>query len=168
MRTCSACAGDYEDPDRTAGEEFDELPTGADEYEWQDEEECDELDGFDVDFDELKKNVRNHDEKESQEGSTTETAEEATRCVVRRDAFGGRVRVVVDAGGAIAREALRGSKHLRAVAPFAETAIRRVRGGEASAGSGGGFVRRGTRAGLGIPAESRGEARCCFRDGAQK
>ncbi len=25
MRACSACAGDYEDPDRTAGEEFEEL-----------------------------------------------------------------------------------------------------------------------------------------------
>jgi len=53
MRACSACAGDYEDPDRTAGEEFEELLTGAEEYEWQgDEEECDGLDGFDVDFDE--------------------------------------------------------------------------------------------------------------------
>ena len=25
MRACSACAGDYEDPDRTAGEEFENL-----------------------------------------------------------------------------------------------------------------------------------------------
>ena len=25
MRACSACAGDYEDPDWTAGEEFEEL-----------------------------------------------------------------------------------------------------------------------------------------------
>jgi hypothetical protein len=53
MRACSACAGDYEDPDRTAGEEFGDLLAGADEYEWQgDEEECDDLDGFDVEFDE--------------------------------------------------------------------------------------------------------------------
>jgi hypothetical protein len=25
VQACSACAGDYEDPDRTAGEEFEEL-----------------------------------------------------------------------------------------------------------------------------------------------
>ncbi len=25
LQACSACAGDYEDPDRTAGEEFEEL-----------------------------------------------------------------------------------------------------------------------------------------------
>jgi len=25
LRACSACAGDYEDPDRTAGEEFEEM-----------------------------------------------------------------------------------------------------------------------------------------------
>jgi len=53
VRACSACAGDYEDPDRTAGEEFEDLLAGGDEYEWQgDEEERDGLDGFDVDFDE--------------------------------------------------------------------------------------------------------------------
>ena len=53
MRACSACAGDYEDPDRTAGEDFDHLLAGDGEYEWQgDAEECDGLDGFDDDFDE--------------------------------------------------------------------------------------------------------------------
>ena len=30
VRACSACAGDYEDPDRTAGEEFEDL---LEEYE---------------------------------------------------------------------------------------------------------------------------------------
>jgi hypothetical protein len=53
MRACSACAGDYEDPDRTAGEEFDDLLAGAEEYEWQgDEEEREGLDGADNEFDE--------------------------------------------------------------------------------------------------------------------
>ena len=28
LRACSACAGDYEDPDRTAGEEFEEMLAG--------------------------------------------------------------------------------------------------------------------------------------------
>jgi hypothetical protein len=51
MRACSACAGDYEDPDRTAGEEFEDLLAGEDEYEWR-EEESDHVDGFDVDSDE--------------------------------------------------------------------------------------------------------------------
>ena len=31
MRACSACAGDYEDPDRTAVEEFEDLLGGDDE-----------------------------------------------------------------------------------------------------------------------------------------
>jgi len=35
MQACSACAGDYEDPDRTAGEEIEDLLDGDDEYEWQ-------------------------------------------------------------------------------------------------------------------------------------
>ena len=35
MRACSACAGDYEDPDRTAGEEFEAMLAGED----RDEEE---------------------------------------------------------------------------------------------------------------------------------
>lgn len=49
MQACSACAGDYEDPDRTVGEEFEDLLGGDHEYEWQgDEEECDVLDGLDV------------------------------------------------------------------------------------------------------------------------
>jgi hypothetical protein len=49
MQACSACAGDYEDPDRTAGEEFEELLAGGDEYEWWgDEEESDRGGGFDV------------------------------------------------------------------------------------------------------------------------
>jgi hypothetical protein len=53
MQACSACAGDYEDPDRTAGEEFEDLLGGDDEYEWQGyEEECDGLDGIDVGFEE--------------------------------------------------------------------------------------------------------------------
>jgi hypothetical protein len=72
-----------------------------------------------------------------------------------------------DAGGAVTGDALRGSNHLRAVAPFAETAIRRVRGEEAPAGSRGGFVRRGARAGVGIPAESRGAGGCDLSDGAE-
>jgi hypothetical protein len=52
MQACSACAGDYEDPDRTAGEELEDLLAGDEEYELQgDEEECDGLDGFDgLDF----------------------------------------------------------------------------------------------------------------------
>jgi hypothetical protein len=46
MQACSACAGDYEDPDRTAGEEFEDLLAGDDEWEWQgDEEERDGADG---------------------------------------------------------------------------------------------------------------------------
>jgi hypothetical protein len=49
MQACSACAGDYEDPDRTAGEEFEDLLGGDDEYEWQgDEEESDGVDGSDI------------------------------------------------------------------------------------------------------------------------
>lgn len=53
MQACSACAGDYEDPDRTAGEEFEDLLAGDDEYEWQgDGEEREGLDGADVEFDE--------------------------------------------------------------------------------------------------------------------
>jgi hypothetical protein len=49
MQACSACAGGYEDPDRTAGEEFEELLAGGDEYEWWgDEEESDRGGGFDV------------------------------------------------------------------------------------------------------------------------
>lgn len=53
MRACSACAGDYEDPDRTAGEEFEDLLARDDEYEWQDDEdECDGLDGLDINSDE--------------------------------------------------------------------------------------------------------------------
>lgn len=51
MWACSACAGDYEDPDRTAGEEFEDFLGGDDEYEWQgDEEERDGIDGFDIGF----------------------------------------------------------------------------------------------------------------------
>jgi hypothetical protein len=51
MQACSACAGDYEDPDRTAGEEFEDLLTGDDEWEWQgDEEERDGVDGSDIGF----------------------------------------------------------------------------------------------------------------------
>jgi len=50
IRACSACADDYEDPDRIAGEEFEDLLGGDDEYEWQgDEEERDGIAGFDVD-----------------------------------------------------------------------------------------------------------------------
>jgi len=45
--------------------------------------------------------------------------------------------------------------------------LRRVRGGEAPAGSCGSFVWRGTRASVEIPAESRGAARCDFRGGAE-
>jgi hypothetical protein len=49
MQACSACAGDYEDPDRTAGEDSEDLLGGDDEYEWQGhEEESDGVDGFDV------------------------------------------------------------------------------------------------------------------------
>jgi hypothetical protein len=49
MQPCSACAGDYADPDRTAREEFEDLLAGDDEWEWQgDEEESDGVDGFDV------------------------------------------------------------------------------------------------------------------------
>jgi hypothetical protein len=39
MRACSACAGDYEDPDRTAGEEFEDLLAGDEGYEWDGEED---------------------------------------------------------------------------------------------------------------------------------
>jgi hypothetical protein len=35
IQACSACAGDYEDPDRTAGDEFEDLLAEADEYEWR-------------------------------------------------------------------------------------------------------------------------------------
>lgn len=53
MQACSACAGDYEDPDRTAGKEFGDLLAGDDEYEWQgDEEEREGLDDAEVEFDE--------------------------------------------------------------------------------------------------------------------
>ena len=53
MQACSACAGDYEDPDRTAGEEFEDLLAGDDEYEWPGDEEGPEgLDGAEVEFDE--------------------------------------------------------------------------------------------------------------------
>jgi len=53
MQACSACAGNYEDPDRTAGEEFQDLVAGDEEYEWQGDGEAREgLDGADVDFDE--------------------------------------------------------------------------------------------------------------------
>jgi hypothetical protein len=30
LRACSACAGDYEDPERTAGEQFEEMLAGDD------------------------------------------------------------------------------------------------------------------------------------------
>lgn len=30
MQACSGCAGDYEDPDRTAGEEFEAMLAGED------------------------------------------------------------------------------------------------------------------------------------------
>jgi hypothetical protein len=53
IQACSACAGDYEDPDRSAGEEFEDLLAGDDEYEWQgDDEECEGADGLSVDFEE--------------------------------------------------------------------------------------------------------------------
>jgi len=39
MRACSACAGDYEDPDRTAGEEFDEMLAGDEAERGEDEAE---------------------------------------------------------------------------------------------------------------------------------
>jgi hypothetical protein len=53
MRACSACAGDYEEPDRTAGEEFEDLQAGDDENEWPgDGEERKGLDGAEVAFDE--------------------------------------------------------------------------------------------------------------------
>lgn len=43
--------GDYEDPDRTAREEFEDLLAGDEDYEWQvDDEECDGVDGFDADL----------------------------------------------------------------------------------------------------------------------
>jgi hypothetical protein len=43
--------GDYEDPDRTAREEFEDLLAVDEEYEWQvDDEECDGVDGFDADL----------------------------------------------------------------------------------------------------------------------
>ena len=115
----------------------------------------------------MKEIGRNHDEEKSKEGSATETSEETTRRVVRRDALGGCVRNVADAGGAFTRDALRGSKYLSAAAPFVKTAIRSVRGGEAPAGSGGSFVRRRARAGMGIPAKSRGAARRDFSGGAE-
>src|ERR1700731_2756161 len=107
------------------------------------------------------------DEENSKEGSTTETFEEAARRVVRRDAVGGGVRNMADAAGAFARDALRGGKYFGAAASSAETTIRRVCGGETAAGSGGSFVWGGARAGVGIPAESCGEARCWFRDRAE-
>jgi hypothetical protein len=34
LRACSACRGDYEDPDRTAGEEFEELLEEHEEECW--------------------------------------------------------------------------------------------------------------------------------------
>jgi hypothetical protein len=53
IQACSACAGDYEDPDRTAGEELEDLLAGDDEYEWRgDEDEREGVDGADVEFDE--------------------------------------------------------------------------------------------------------------------
>ncbi len=36
MQACSACAGDYEDPDRTAGEDFADLLA---EYEFDERDE---------------------------------------------------------------------------------------------------------------------------------
>lgn len=46
MQACSACGGDYEDPDRTAGEALEDLLAAVGEYEWQGEEEDDDdLDG---------------------------------------------------------------------------------------------------------------------------
>lgn len=39
VRACSACAGDYEDPDRAAGEEFEEMLAG--------DEDCDSDTGDD-------------------------------------------------------------------------------------------------------------------------
>ena len=41
MRSCSACAGDYEDPGRTAGHEEADGEGAADEYEveWEDQPE---------------------------------------------------------------------------------------------------------------------------------
>lgn len=48
MQACSACAGDYEDPDRTAGEEFEDLLAAIGEYEWQGGEE--EVDEGDTEF----------------------------------------------------------------------------------------------------------------------
>jgi hypothetical protein len=52
-QACSACAGDYEDPDRTAGEEFEDLLGGDDEYVWRgilwaERAELAELDGADT------------------------------------------------------------------------------------------------------------------------
>jgi len=39
MHACSAYAGDYEDPDRTAGEEFDEMLAGDEAERGEDEAE---------------------------------------------------------------------------------------------------------------------------------
>jgi hypothetical protein len=47
MQACSACAGDYEDPDRAAGGEFEDLLAAIGEYEWQgDERDGDDLGGL--------------------------------------------------------------------------------------------------------------------------
>jgi hypothetical protein len=55
----------------------------------------------------VKKFGRNQDEKNSKEGSATQTFEEATGRVVRRVGLGGCVRDVADPGGVVTRDALR-------------------------------------------------------------
>src|SRR6267378_8030872 len=76
------------------------------------------------------------DATHSEKGTQTNGATQAARCALRRDAERAAMRNVVDAGRAGETDALPAGEHFRAIAASAEAGVRRVRCGEAAAGSG--------------------------------
>jgi hypothetical protein len=115
---------------------------------------------------------RRSDGKHSKKGTEANRAAEAARRALRRTAEREAMRNVADARRTRETDALPAGEHLRAVAAFAEAAVRRVRGGQTAESRGCGFTRRGLRSGMGIPdqafnstdfgAQSDAEARRSF------
>jgi len=98
---------------------------------------------------------QNENAENSQKGTLANCKAKAARRALRRDAERAAVRDVADAGRIGEADALPPGKHFRAAAAFAQTGIRRLRRGEATACRGQSPARRRLRNGLGVSAEAR-------------
>src|SRR5580704_12335498 len=88
-----------------------------------------------------------HSKKGTEASGAAEAARRTLRCAAGREGM----RDVVDARRTREADALSAGEHLRAVAPFAQAAVWRIRGGKAAEGGGCVLARRRFRNGVGIP-----------------